>query len=93
MCTKGIVPMFDYAQLAIKKYGVIKKSGAWFTICDPYTGEILEIDGKPVKINGLSKVYSYLENNLEYYNKLKKYILDDIDGNTGEEEITDEDNA
>ena len=93
MCTKGIVPMFDYAQLAIKKYGVIKKSGAWFTICDPYTGEILEIDGKPVKINGLSKVYNYLETNLEYYNKLKKYILNDIEGNTGEEEITDEDNA
>ena len=70
LCTKGIVPMFDYAQLAIKKYGIIQKGGAWFTLCDPYTGQILEDNGKLVKLNGIAKVYQYLESNSEYYHTL-----------------------
>lgn len=78
MCTKGIMPMFDYAQLAIKKYNIISKSGAWFTFCDPETGEIYEQDGKPVKVNGLAKVYQYLEDHQDYYQKVQNYILDDI---------------
>lgn len=81
MCTRGIVPMFDYAQLAIKRYGIIKKSGGWFTMCNPSTGEILEHpDGRPIKINGLAKVYQYLEDNPDYYESLKKFITDDISG-------------
>lgn len=87
MCDSGIRPDFDYAKLAISKYGIIKKGGAWFTLCDPYTGEVLEKDdpnvkgGKsPIKVNGLMKVYDFLNDNPEYYEKLKQYILDDING-------------
>ena len=50
-------------------------------MCDPYTGEILEEDGKPVKVNGQVKVYDYLEEHPDYYNKLKDFITADINGN------------
>lgn len=78
MCQSGIVPMFDYAQIAIKNFGIIKKSGGWYVICDPTTGEILEEDDKPVKINGLAKVYQYLQDNTKYYESLKTYIMEHI---------------
>ena len=91
MCQSGIRPDFDYASLAIKRYGAIHKAGAWFTICDPYTGEVLETaDGKPVKLNGLSKVYEYLATNTEYYERLKKFITDDINGITTDAGTEDE---
>lgn len=83
MCQNGIAPDFDYVKLAIDSYQLIRKSGAWFSICDPDTGDIIEdSDGKPLKVHGLTKVYDYLHNNVEYYDKLKKYILDDINGKT-----------
>lgn len=88
MCQSGIRPDFDYASLAIKRYGIIHKAGAWFTICDPYTGGILESDdGKPIKLNGLSKVYDYLAENSMYYERLKKFITDDINGISADEEV------
>lgn len=81
MCQSGLRPDFDYAQLAVKKYGIIRKGGAWFTLTDPYTGEILEDEnGNLVKINGMAKVYEYLQSHQEYYGKLQKFILDDING-------------
>lgn len=80
MCQSGIRPDFDFASLAIKRYDAIHKAGAWFTFCDPYTGEVLEVDGKPVKVNGMSKVYDYLATNTDYYEMLKKFITDDING-------------
>lgn len=81
MTQTGLRPDFDYAKLAVNKYGIIHKSGAWFTVCDPETGEILENDaGAPIKLNGMAKVYEYLQANSEYYNKVVKYILNDING-------------
>lgn len=81
MMKSGIRPDFDFAKLAINKFGIIKKGGAWFSMCDPNTGEILEdADGKPIKVNGLVRVYDYLNSNSEYYELVKNYILDHIDG-------------
>ena len=82
MCQSGIRPDMDYAQLAVKKYGVIRKAGAWFTVCDPYTGEVIESDGKMLKLNGLSKVYEFLQTDKDYFDKLKSFILNDINGTT-----------
>ncbi len=86
MCQSGIRPDFDYALLAINKYGIIQKAGAWFTICDPYTGEVLTDEtlgkSKPIKLNGLAKVYDYLNSHPDYYHMLQKFILDDINGRT-----------
>ena len=81
MADSGIREDFDFAKLAVTKYGIIRKSGAWFTMCDPYTGEVLCSDtGAMVKVNGMAKVYSYLADNAEYYDKIRNYILDDING-------------
>lgn len=88
MTKSGIRPDFDYANLAIKKYGIIRKGGAWFTVCNPETGEILEADGKQVKLNGLAKVYEFLQNNPDYYEILKNYILNDINGSEESEEVS-----
>lgn len=92
MCQSGIRPDFDFATLAINKYGIIQKAGAWFTLCDPYTGEILTetdpvtLKEKSVKVNGLAKVYDYLNSHTDYYKKLKNYIVDDINGSVIENE-------
>ncbi len=94
MCQSGIRPDFDYALLAVNKYGIIQKAGAWFTVCDPYTGEVLmdnTLDKpKPVKLNGLAKVYDFLNSHTEYYEKLQKFILDDINGKSDAVEATEE---
>ena len=91
MAHSGIRTDMDYAQLAIKRYGIIKKSGGWFTMCIPTTGEVLEdADGKVIKINGMSRVYDFLQTNHEYYEQLKEFILNDINGITTEE-LADED--
>lgn len=80
MCQSGIREDMDFAQLAIKKYGIINKAGGWFTMTDPYTGEVYEEDGKIVKVCGMPKVFEYLQTNRAYYDKIKKFILDDING-------------
>lgn len=80
LCTEGIKPEMDYAQLAVNKYKIIRKGGPWFTVYDPYTGELLEMDDKPVKLQGMPKVYDFLETNAWYFDRLKKYIEDDING-------------
>lgn len=81
MAQTGIRPDFDYAKLAIDKYGIIQKKAAWFSMCDPTTGEILEDEtGKPIKVNGMTKVYDYLKDHPDYYEILKTYINNDING-------------
>ena len=80
----GINPSMDYTQLALKKYGIISKAGAWFTLSDPETGEVLEENDKPVKLNGLLKVYDYLNTHPEYFDCLKKVIESDINGEDAE---------
>lgn len=96
MCSSGIRPDFDYAQLAVNKYGIIKKAGAWFSICNPNTGEVIEKPDPynadktvPVKLNGLGKVYEYLAENPDYYETLKTFILDDINREADLEEVGD----
>lgn len=94
MCNSGIRSDFDFANLAIKRYGIIRKSGAWYSICDPSTGELICDDaGNTVKLNGLAKVYEYLQNNPEYYDKLKTFILNDINGGSTDESEDEHEDA
>lgn len=86
LADSGIHPEFDYANLAIKKYGIIRKSGAWFTVYVPGTSEVLEFEGKPIKLNGLVKVYDFLSANTEYYESLKLFIENDINGVSSDKE-------
>lgn len=81
MFDNGIRPDFDYAKLAVNKYQFIRKTGGWFTICDPYTGEVLDTDtGAPLKVHGMPKVYEFLNTNQDYYEKVKRYITEDLNG-------------
>lgn len=94
MAQTGIEIEMDFAQLAVKKYNIISKAGAWFTITDPYTGEVLEDEtGKPVKVNGMAKVLDFLKLNPDYFNRLQKYILADIAGEDLSEEEKQEINS
>lgn len=82
MAQSGLRVDYEFANLAIQKYGIIKKGGAWFTICNPETKEPLETeDGSIVKINGQAKVYDYLQANPEYYESLCNFIITDINKN------------
>lgn len=81
MAQSGIEIEMDFAQLAVKKYGIIRKAGAWFTVCDPFSGEVLEDEkGLPVKLNGMAKVLDFLKLNPDYFKKVQDYILADIAG-------------
>lgn len=51
----GIDYLKDLVEVAIK-YDIIQKSGAWFSIVNTETGEMIE------RLQGMSKVYAYLEN-------------------------------
>lgn len=82
MSQSGIRVDIDFCQLAMKKYGLIKKGGAWMTLLDPATREpLLDSEGKPVKLNGFAKVLDYVQQNPEYFDSLKKAIMDDIEAN------------
>lgn len=81
MSQQGLRVDFEFANLAINQYNIIKKSGAWFTLYDPETNMPLEVDDVPVKVNGLAKVYDYLQTNVEYYEKLCNFIVNDINKN------------
>lgn len=93
MCDSGIMPMYDYVKLAMTKYGIIAKAGAWMTLTDPRTGEVYcNGQGMPVKLNGLAKVYAYMEANPDYYNMLVDFIEKDLNGSDDatSEEVTND---
>lgn len=81
MAQSGLRVDFEFVNLAITRYEIIRKGGAWFTICDPKTKEPLEVDGNIVKINGLAKVYDYVQIHPEYYKELCDFIIADINDN------------
>lgn len=81
MSQSGIEIEMDFAQLAIKKYDIISKHGAWYQFTDPFTGEVLEDEtGKLIKVNGMAKVLDFLKLNPDYFKKIQNYILADISG-------------
>lgn len=78
MIQSGLRVDFEFAKLAINKYEIIQKHGGWYYMYDPYTKEPLEENGEAVKVNGIIKVYDYLQINTEYYDTICKFILEDI---------------
>lgn len=68
----GIDYLSDLIDVAIK-FDIIRQSGAWFSIADINTGEVL-VD----KIHGLSAVYETLENNSEVLQMIETAIDDKI---------------
>ena len=71
----GIDKVADTVDVALK-YGIIQQAGAWFSIIDMETGEIMEDDtGELIKLQGKPNVIEYLKENeylfTEIYNKIK----------------------
>lgn len=66
---QGIDYLKDLIEVCIK-YGIIDKAGAWFSIIDAETGELVE------KLQGQNKVYEYLEadDHIEVLEMLEKFI-------------------
>lgn len=74
----GIDIIADTTEVALK-YGIIQQTGAWFSIIDIETGEIMEDDtGELIKLQGKPSVIEYLKENeylfTEIYNKIKSLI-------------------
>lgn len=85
MAHSGIRVDMDFCMLAVNKYNIIRKSAAWYTLYDPDTMEPeLNDNGSPVKLNGMTKVFEYMQNNPEYFNRLVKYITTDIEGGSND---------
>ncbi len=64
----GIDYLNDLIEVAIK-YGIIKKSGAWFEIIDTETGEVISD-----KVQGQANVYALLENDEELLAKVEQLV-------------------
>lgn len=64
----GIDYLNDLIEVAIK-YGIIKKSGAWFEIVDVDTGEVISD-----KIQGQANVYALLESDGELLAKVEQLV-------------------
>lgn len=64
----GVDYLADLVDVAIK-FDVVRQSGAWFSIVDLETGEILED-----KIHGLTNVYDTLETNKELLQKVEEQV-------------------
>lgn len=71
---EGIDYYSDTVDVAIK-LGIINQAGAWFTIINTDTGEILNIDNTDLKFQGKSKLIEYLKNNQNIY----EIILESLD--------------
>lgn len=65
----GIDYLKDLVEVAIK-YGIVDKSGAWFSIKDVDSGELVE------KVQGIAKVYEFLgdDKNIEVLQQIEKFI-------------------
>lgn len=70
MYDRGIDYVYDLIDVATK-YGWIEKSGGWYTVVDPETGEVYSD-----KIQGASKLYEWLssDDNLPVRQQVEAYI-------------------
>lgn len=64
----GIDYLKDLVDVALK-FGVIEQSGAWFTIVDIETGEVISD-----KIQGQAKVFELLDNDIDLLSKVEKLV-------------------
>ena len=72
----GVDAMRDMFDLAIK-YGVIDKKGAWFTIYDIDSGEIIKD-----KLQGQANTFEFLEQNKDIYDKISMQIMNRLESSS-----------
>lgn len=74
MYDTGIDEIFDLVEVAMK-YGIVQKSGAWFTFCDIETGEIVTDEtGKEIKIQGLTNLCKFIKEDEVMLEELKEQV-------------------
>lgn len=70
----GIDEVTDLVETAMK-YGIVNKAGAWFTIVDVATGEVVcDEDGNPMKFQGQANLTDYIRENEALLKELKDQI-------------------
>ena len=74
----GIDEISDLVETAMK-YSIINKAGAWFTIVDPDTGEVIcDEEGNAMKFQGQATLTDYIRENEalldELYSKVMSYM-------------------
>jgi recombination protein RecA len=74
---KGYQIEEEYVQ-AFVKYGVIKKSGGWYTVAVVKTGE----DEAPEKVQGEEKVMEWLKGHPEVYAEYKARLMEELSRKT-----------
>lgn len=57
-------------------YGIINQGGAWFSIVDINTGELLKYNEQELKFQGKPKLYKFLIENKKFYDQLNKLFTD-----------------
>ena len=76
----GVDVVADLIPMAVE-LGVIKKVGAWFSIINPDTGELLTYeDGEVIKFQGQVNLMSFLRETPEVYNFVNDYVMAKITG-------------
>lgn len=74
---KGIDAVSDLIDLCIS-YNFINQGGAWYSIINPDTGEIMQIDDKPLKFQGKPKLYASIVENESIFNMLNDMLSKEI---------------
>ena len=70
---RGIDAISDLIDLSIL-FGDVSQAGAWFSVIDKETGELMNIGGKDMKFQGMPKLYAELKENEE----LLKILTDKV---------------
>ena len=71
---EGIDYVLDTIDVAIK-YNLIVQSSTWFKVVDPETGELKQINGKPLQFQGKQRLKQFLLENAELFDEITE-ILD-----------------
>ena len=75
----GVDVVADLIPLAVEYYNLIHRSGNWYTIVNPDTGEVLSYEsGDPIKFNGQTSLKAYLRENKDVFHYLYDYINNKI---------------
>ena len=77
----GVDVVADLVPLAIE-YEIIKKAGSWFSVVNPYTGEVLtDANGDVIKFQGMLNLINYIRENQDIYDYIYTFINDQATGN------------
>ena len=77
----GVDVVADLVPLAIE-YEIIKKAGSWFSVVNPYTGEVLtDANGDVIKFQGMLNLINYIRENQDIYDYIYTFINNQATGN------------